>query len=124
MSHPVSRIIFVLVNALGLPGVGTVLAGRPRIGWIQMIVSLILLAASAIPLIALASELYLRGMTPTRLMNLLLLRDTWIFSEREWGLVGIAVAAAVAYAANLLWSLTTTQPVQPPKTPPPLPPSR
>ncbi len=115
-----TRMLFALVNAVGFPGVGTLLAGRTRTGWTQITLSFILMMSSAIPLMALFIELYSRGLYFERLVDIIMLRDTWIFSQRELGLLIIAVSAVLAYLANLLWSLTTTHPIRP-TTPPPLP---
>jgi TM2 domain-containing membrane protein YozV len=115
-----TRILFALVNAAGFPGVGTLLAGRTRTGWVQITFSFILMVSSALPLMALFIELYSRGLYFERLVDIIMLRDTWIFSQRELGLLTLAVSAVLAYLANLLWSLTTTRPVHP-TAPPPLP---
>jgi TM2 domain-containing membrane protein YozV len=115
-----SRLLFAIVNAVGFPGVGTLLAGRTRTGWIQITLSFLLMVSSAVPLMALFIELYSRGLYFERLVDIIMLRDTWIFSQRELGLLTIAVSAVLAYLANLLWSLTTTRPVHP-TAPPPLP---
>jgi len=122
MNSPVLRILFAIVNAFGFPGVGTVLAGRTRAGWIQIALSAVLMVATLVPITAMMLEMFSRGLNGDRLLDILQLRDSWIFSKKEITLFLFGIAAALAYFGNLLWSLTTTKPLTK-SPPPPLPPS-
>ncbi|MDX6767806.1 MAG: hypothetical protein SFU85_13575 [Candidatus Methylacidiphilales bacterium] len=120
MSGTLNRTLYAVVNAAGLPGVGTLLSGRKRLGWVQIGLSLVFMALSALPLVAMAMEMAARGMTVKRLVDLFLFQDTWIFSNRESTLFFFALAGLLGYMTNLLWSLTTTRPKRQ-SSPPPLP---
>lgn len=123
MNSPLLRILFAIVNAFGFPGAGTVLAGRTRLGWTQIAISTVLMVATLIPITALMLELFSRGLDVDRLLDIIRMRDSWIFSNREITLFLFGMAAALAYLGNLLWSLTTTKPLAK-STPPPLPPTK
>lgn len=120
MNTPLLRILFAIVNAFGFPGVGTVLAGRTRAGWTQIAISVVLMVATLIPISAMMLEMFSRGMSGDRLLNIIQLRDSWIFSKKEITLFLFGIAAALAYFGNLLWSLTTTKPLAR-SSPPPIP---
>jgi len=122
MNSPFLRILFAIVNAFGFPGVGTLLAGRTRAGWTQIALSAVLMVATLIPITAMMLEMFSRGLNWERLLHIVQLRDSWIFSKKEISLFLFGVAAALAYFSNLLWSLTTTKPLAK-SVPPPLPPS-
>lgn len=122
MNSPFLRILFAIVNAFGFPGVGTLLAGRTRAGWTQIALSAVLMVATLIPITAMMLEMFSRGLNGERLLHIIQLRDSWIFSKKEITLFLFAMAAALAYFGNLLWSLTTTKPLAK-SVPPPVPPS-
>lgn len=119
MNDRLMRIIFSLLNMLGVAGVGTYLAGRKRIGVIQIILSLTFFSMT------LGGMLFLMGMIKEIEGVNYLAWQIGVYQEkyevrREYMKPFLlALVSIVFFGANLLWSLTTTKPVK--STPPPMP---
>jgi hypothetical protein len=118
MSEKLLRLIFALLNMLGIVGVGTYLAGHKRVGCIQISISLIALALSVLPLFYLAHLIQQDGFGFIQWYIGLFTGSSRIEANYLPPFL-VMLAGVVLFAVNLAWSFTTTKPVQ--ATPPPLP---
>ncbi|MEM6822845.1 MAG: hypothetical protein AAF558_13000 [Verrucomicrobiota bacterium] len=118
MNDGVLRLLFALFNCLGIAGVGTYMSGRKTVGIIQMIISLGAFALTLIPMVQLYRQSNINDWPFFKWYIGLMLGDI------DWTLpmfycVLLSFAGLVFFFMNLLWSFTTTKPIQPP--PPPIP---
>jgi|GEM_PF-2084400 len=120
MKPSLPRLICALVNVAGLPGAGTLLAGRRMTGWCQVALSLALMAGTFLGLIRLIQLLWIKGAQAAGSSGLAYWTALLIETPEEWTALAIAVACAVLYLANLLWSLASARP-RSAASPPPLP---
>ena len=112
------RLVLALLNLLGFPGIGTLLAGHKKSGLIQLCLGVIGFALTVLPLypILKVASPYLSD--PVQL-NAQLQNGTLITPARLLGLTLVSLGGMFLFFCNWLWSSTTTKPRT--KTPPPLP---
>ena len=117
MSDNLLRWTLALLNALGVVGVGTYLAGQRKIGVIQMILSLASFFLTIIPLFMFYRSTVLDGEGLFSWYIGIFKGDRWAPESFFW--LGWACLGSLFFLANWLWGWTTTRPVR--KAPPPLP---
>ncbi|MGF1678412.1 MAG: hypothetical protein ACFCUX_04365 [Candidatus Methylacidiphilales bacterium] len=123
MNQGIVRLLFALLNMMGVAGVGTCLAGRIKTGVIQIILSL---GFFGLTLIGLFRFYYLtKDDTDGSMLNwyISMLRGDYTLDGDSLACLGLMVLAIGCFGLNLLWSLTTTRPVST-VIPPPLPQTR
>lgn len=113
--------ILVAVNALGFPGVGTILAGRRALGWVQLLVGFSLFLLTLGLMAALFASLHQRGAGPRDLLSMFNLANPpdFHFNPHELRLIGLSVATMIVYLANVLWSVWSVRRLRR-SVPPPL----
>lgn len=115
-----SGLIYALVNVVGLPGAGTLLAGHKVTGWCQVGLSLSLMAGTLIGLIRLVQLLWAKASSSAGEYSLSSLSSGLVLeTPAEWSALGLSVGCALLYFGNLAWSLATARPrpVHPPSLP-------
>lgn len=121
MNERFRHLLHLAVNALGLPGAGTWMAGRRVRGGIQIALSLGLMAGTLLGLARLAHLFWTRSTSQTP-DHLATSWGIWLLETPAAAkALGFSLACAALYLANLLWSLATARPLR--ASPPPLPPS-
>jgi hypothetical protein len=108
------HLLFATINAIGLPGVGTLLAGRRVLGWTQAILALVLLCASFLGLLRLILLLHKRGLGYDSLPHILSLEVALIERPQEVHTLLLTMGFMGLYLLNLLWSVLTSRPAGPP----------
>jgi hypothetical protein len=106
--------LLVMINALGCPGVGTVLAGRRRLGYLQVGIAFTLLLLTLVCMLMVGVSLLRQGLDGERLRDVFLLRDVLEFTREDLSWLGAGCLSFILYLGNMLWSLTTTRPMPPP----------
>ncbi|MEM6886044.1 MAG: hypothetical protein AAF571_13535, partial [Verrucomicrobiota bacterium] len=119
MSSRLMRFVFGLMNMLGVAGVGTYMAGRKRMGIIQIILSLTSFCLTLFPMLYLFSLIEKFEGVNFLVWQIGLYQGEYELRTEYLKPFGISVAAVLLFLINLLWSLTTTKPVK--DTPPPIP---
>ncbi|MEM1157938.1 MAG: hypothetical protein AAF649_06430 [Verrucomicrobiota bacterium] len=118
MNDRLMRIIFSLLNMLGIAGVGTYLAGRKHIGVIQIVLSLSFFS------LTLGSMLFLFALIKDTegvsffAWQIGVFQGEYDFHRDYWKPFSVALISITLFGINLLWSLTTTKPAS--SSPPPI----
>jgi len=118
------RIVLALLNLLGFPGVGTLLAGHKRAGLAQLALGLSGFALTLMPFIYLAGKIHL---PPSELLSDPSAVARSLLEQSQQALsapallppLSLSLLGILLFFVNWLWSATTTGKVRP--TPPPLP---
>jgi hypothetical protein len=122
MNERFRHLLHLAVNALGLPGAGTWMAGRRVQGGIQIALSLALMAGTLLGLARLVHLFWTRSSSPQAPDVPFASWGIWLLETPEAiKALAFALACCVLYLANLAWSLVTARPLR--TSPPPLPPS-
>ncbi len=119
MTQNLVRMIFALLNLLGVAGVGTYLSGRKRIGVIQIILSLSFFSLTLLPMLYLISLIKKMEGIGYLTWQIGVYQGEYQMRAEYFPPFLIALGAMVLFFINMLWSLTTTKPRA--DTPPPLP---
>lgn len=117
MSNVILRWILALLNALGVVGVGTFLAGHRKTGITQIIISASAFALTVIPLFMFYRSTARDGEGILKWYLALLGMERWDDGGLFW--LGWACLGMVLFGLNWLWGWTTTRPNA--QAPPPLP---
>ena len=112
------RLILALLNLLGFPGIGTLLAGHKKTGVIQLLLGTLGFALTVLPFFPLLKILIPRFCDSGNLLQEMQ-NGTLLPPDQLLGMLGYAFLGMFLFFCNWLWSSFTTQPC--PKTPPPLP---
>lgn len=98
------RVLLALINLLGIVGVGTILAGRPRLGALQVAITLVALAFSLLPMTHLFGHLSLSTLDPVAIQEqVMAIPLPTLLVCMALSLLGILL-----FFANWAWSATTT----------------
>lgn len=117
MSDNILRWVLALLNALGVVGVGTWLAGHRKTGIIQMVISVTAFSLTIVPLFFFYRATAQEGEGLLIWYLALLKGEAWNSDGLIW--LGWSVLGMLLFAVNWLWGWTTTRPDR--KSPPPLP---
>lgn len=108
------HLLLIAVNAAGLPGAGTWMSGRRRLGAVQMAVSLLLLGATLASMALLLALLGQRGVRPSQIPNMILENSPLLQDPGEWTALALALIFVLLYLLNLAWALSCSRPHPPP----------
>jgi len=117
MSDGILRWVLALLNALGVVGVGTFLAGHRKTGITQMVISISSFSLTIIPMFLFYRETSGAGEGMLQWYLALLRGERWESGGLFW--LALACFGVLLFGLNWLWGWTTTRPNA--KAPPPLP---
>jgi len=118
MDNRLLRVVFAVLNTLGVVGVGTYLAGHRKTGVVQLGISLIALATTLIPFMVFLSRANPNDQNfITWYLDLLSHKAEIPLEAWKWFL--FSLAGVGLFLVNLFWSWCTTRPKD--SGPPPLP---
>ena len=112
------RLILALLNLLGFPGIGTLLAGHKKTGIIQLLLGMSGFVLTVLPFLPLLKILVPRFADSGNLLQEIQ-NGTLLPPEQILTMLGYSILGMLLFFCNWLWSSFTTKPR--PQTPPPLP---